>query len=133
MRFIKCPRCELNYMREGEQYCSVCRREMQGEEQEDSYELCSVCGENPVMPGKDVCLTCYKEMTQQEDEDHDSQEETEGTDIGIDMENVTEMDEIEMDNLSEEMPSDIGVQISLEEERNREEKEAEEEEREDEE
>ena len=31
MGFIKCPRCELNYIREEEQYCSVCKREMKGE------------------------------------------------------------------------------------------------------
>ena len=34
MGFIKCPRCELNYIREEEQYCPVCKREMRGEEQE---------------------------------------------------------------------------------------------------
>ena len=65
MGFIKCPRCELNYIREEEQYCSVCKREMKGEVHDDPFELCSICNENPVMPGKDVCLVCYKEMNQQ--------------------------------------------------------------------
>ena len=31
MGFIKCPRCELNYIQEDEQYCPVCKREMKGE------------------------------------------------------------------------------------------------------
>lgn len=66
MGFIKCPRCELNYIREEEQYCPVCKREMKGEVHEDPFELCSICNENPVMPGKDVCLLCYKEMTRQQ-------------------------------------------------------------------
>ena len=35
MGFIKCPRCELNYIREEEQYCPVCKREMRGEEQDE--------------------------------------------------------------------------------------------------
>ena len=55
MGFIKCPRCELNYIREEEQYCPVCKREMKGESHNDPFELCSICNENPVMPGKDVC------------------------------------------------------------------------------
>ena len=66
MGFIKCPRCELNYIREEEQYCPVCKREMKGESHDDPFELCSICNENPVMPGKDVCYACYKEMTQQQ-------------------------------------------------------------------
>ena len=30
MRLIKCPRCELNYIAEGEGYCKICKREMKG-------------------------------------------------------------------------------------------------------
>ncbi len=128
MGFIKCPRCELNYIREEEQFCSVCRREMRGEIQEDTVELCSVCGENPVMPGKDVCLSCYKEMAQQDAEE--PEEEQERPDMEIDMEDVAEMDEIELDSGSEDMPAEISNQISLEEERSREDEEAEREEEE---
>ena len=128
MGFIKCPRCELNYIREEEQFCSVCRREMRGENQEDSVELCSVCGENPVMPGKDVCFSCYKEMAQQDTEE--PEEEQERPDMDIDMEDVAEMDEIELDTVSDDMPEEVSDQISLEEERSREDKEAEREEEE---
>ena len=32
MGFKKCPRCELNYIRDTETYCKVCLREMRGEE-----------------------------------------------------------------------------------------------------
>lgn len=128
MGFIKCPRCELNYIREEEQFCSVCRREMRGEIQEDTVELCSVCGENPVIPGKDVCLSCYKEMAQQGAEE--PEEEQERPDMEIDMEDVAEMDEIELDSGSDDMPAEISNQISLEEERSREDEEAEREEEE---
>ena len=65
MGFIKCPRCELNYIREEEQYCPVCKREMKGESHDDPFELCSICNENPVMPGKDVCYACYKDMPEE--------------------------------------------------------------------
>lgn len=131
MGFIKCPRCELNYIREEEQYCSVCKREMKGEVHDDPFELCSICNENPVMPGKDVCYLCYKEMSQQQGLRSDVIEEPEAPDVSsLDMEDVSEMDEIELDSLPEEIPEEIGEQISLEEEKSKEEAECEEDEEE---
>ena len=132
MGFIKCPRCELNYIKEEEQYCSVCKREMKGEVHDDPFELCSICNENPVMPGKDVCLMCYKEMNQQQGLRGDSSDEPETTpDVSLDMEDVSEMQEIVptgelgeipegLETLPEDMPAEIGEQISLEEEQSKE-------------
>ena len=120
MGFIKCPRCELNYIREEEQYCSVCKREMKGEVHEDPFEMCSICNENPVMPGKDVCLMCYKEMNQQQGLRDDSADEVETPDVSLDMGDVADMEEIELEALPEDMPEEIGEQISLEEEKSRE-------------
>ena len=128
MGFIKCPRCELNYIHEDEQYCSVCKREMKGEAHEDLFELCSICNENPVMPGKDVCPMCYKEMNQQQGLRDDSSDDAETPDVSIDMEDVAEMQEIELDTLPEDMPAEIGEQISLEEEKSKEDYDDEEEE-----
>lgn len=121
MGFIKCPRCELNYIREEEQYCSVCKREMKGESREEPYELCSICNENPVMPGKDVCYLCYKEMTQQQGLRDGEIDDSERSDVSLGMEDVSEMDEIELDTMPDDVPEDIGEQLSLEEERTREE------------
>ena len=120
MGFIKCPRCELNYIREEEQYCSVCKREMKGEAHDDPFELCSICNENPAMPGKDVCLMCYKEMNQQQCLRDDAEEEEETADVSLDMSDVSEMEEIELEELPEDMPAEIGEQISLEEEKSKE-------------
>ena len=129
MGFIKCPRCELNYIREEEQYCPVCKREMKGEAHDDPFELCSICNENPVMPGKDVCFMCYKEMTQQQGLHDETLDEVETPDVNhLDMEDVSEMEEIELDGLSDDMPEDIGEQISLEEEKSKEDVDDEEEE-----
>ena len=128
MGFIKCPRCELNYIQEEEQYCSVCKREMKGESHDDPFELCSVCNENPVMPGKDVCLICYKEMTQQQGLRDETADEAENPDVSLDMEDVSEMQEIELDGMDGDMPPDIGEQISLEEEKSKEDMDDEEEE-----
>ena len=27
-KYVKCPRCDLNYMLEGEEYCDVCKAEL---------------------------------------------------------------------------------------------------------
>ncbi|MGI6173531.1 MAG: hypothetical protein ACOYI8_06465 [Christensenellales bacterium] len=63
MKYVKCPRCELNYITESEKLCSVCRKEVSGEtEQDDIAELCSECGENPVVSGSELCLNCLKEL-----------------------------------------------------------------------
>ena len=121
MGFIKCPRCELNYISEEEQFCSVCKREMKGESREDPFELCSICNENPVMPGKDVCLLCYKEMNQQQGlRDDESIDSDERADVSLDMEDVSEMDEIALDSMPGDVPDEIGQQISLEEEQRKE-------------
>ena len=102
MGFIKCPRCELNYIREEEQYCPVCKREMKGESHDDPFELCSICNENPVMPGKDVCYACYKEMNQhQSGRRDDEMEDAEPTEVSLGMEDVSEMEEIELDGMAE--------------------------------
>ena len=45
MGLRKCPRCELNYIRDDEKYCNVCKREMKGEpDVEDGVVLCIECG-----------------------------------------------------------------------------------------
>ena len=98
MGLIKCPRCELNYMLDTEKMCSVCRREVRGEhEQDEIIELCSECGENPVVPGQELCAFCLKELAQRSDDDQQNEEHSvaNAADIGID--SVSTMDEIELD------------------------------------
>lgn len=68
MALRKCPRCELNYIKDDEKYCNVCRREMKGgdSEPEDSIVMCSKCGENPAVKGCDLCAICLREARRQE-------------------------------------------------------------------
>ncbi|MDD6887528.1 MAG: hypothetical protein ACI4MR_03335 [Candidatus Aphodomorpha sp.] len=71
MALRKCPKCELNYIREGEQYCNVCMRAMKnGRIQaepvaEEEETLCSECGEAPVVRGYDLCANCLREQKRQ--------------------------------------------------------------------
>ena len=98
MGLIKCPRCELNYMLDTDKMCSVCRREVRGEsEQDEMIELCSECGENPVVPGQELCAYCLKELAQSSASDTQNDETvvSDAANIGID--SVSTMDEIELD------------------------------------
>jgi hypothetical protein len=75
MALHKCPKCELNYIREGEDFCEVCKREMkraqahirhsEEENDEDEVILCSECGEAPAVRGGELCIACLKEKKRQ--------------------------------------------------------------------
>lgn len=105
MVFHKCPRCELNYITDDEKLCSVCRREVKGEHDHDSVELCSECGERPAVPGSEYCLLCLKEMGRQRSASSqvESEESTvETSPLDIDM--VSTMDEIQIDDIGDDIP-----------------------------
>ena len=109
MALVKCPRCELNYMNEGEKMCSVCRREVRGEsEQEEMIELCSECGENPVVPGQELCAYCLKELARHNSEPNDDAVPRQSANIEID--SVSTMDEIELDIVDDAMASEFGAE-----------------------
>ena len=113
--FIKCPKCELNYMEDTEKMCKVCYREIHGTDRPDEPELCSVCNEAPVMPGKDVCLFCFKEMNDQQDDPEDAEEAVAPGD-----ESVSTMDEIvpelgDGDDIPDPELQQIDKDLSLEE------------------
>ena len=96
MALFKCPRCELNYILDGGELCTVCRKEVRGEsEPSDLPELCSECGENPVVPGQELCAYCLKEQARRDEMDSDEEIEHEPASIEID--SVSTMDEIELD------------------------------------
>ncbi len=117
MKLVKCPRCDLNYIREDEKYCKVCLREMKGEPTNDDMELCSVCNAAPALPGKDVCLSCLKEM-----QSGGGREEVEDAPVSVDestigLNSVSTMDEIIPED-EEDIPAneygDIQNELSLE-------------------
>ncbi len=139
MKLVKCPRCDLNYIMEGEKLCKICQREMKGEDRNDEVELCSICNEAPALPGKDVCLFCLKEMNKSnstpDDESLTETESVEPENIG-DMDSVSGMDEIipEVEDDSD-IPSqefgEIESELSLEDVQADEEREADDDDEED--
>ncbi|MCH5143437.1 MAG: hypothetical protein J1G07_07000 [Clostridiales bacterium] len=91
VRYVKCPRCELNYINEDEQeYCEVCIAEMKGsklkfadlEELEDVTanefdDICPVCGVGSIRPGEKMCDNCRLQQEYEEDEDVDMEKDEE--------------------------------------------------------
>ncbi|MBO5526205.1 MAG: hypothetical protein J5993_05575 [Clostridia bacterium] len=78
-RYIKCPRCELNYVdADLQEYCDICLDEMKGTskyvdlpEDEEETELCPICGENMMKAGEKMCDECKKKFAEDEEEDVD--------------------------------------------------------------
>lgn len=94
VKYVKCPRCELNYIDEEKQaYCDVCIAEMKGNKlqfadlDEEEYEaldaeleqeeLCPVCGVNMMRAGDKMCEACRakEEYDDEEEVDLDKDEE----------------------------------------------------------
>lgn len=72
MQYIKCPRCELNYILKKDKYCDVCKSEMKAGilkesdldefEFEEGMELCPICKVNYINQGERMCNTCQEEQ-----------------------------------------------------------------------
>ena len=79
-KYIKCPRCELNYILEGEDYCNVCKNEMKHHSESDyddelldfdDMELCPVCGQNYIKEDQSMCDECKKKRAGKSGENWD--------------------------------------------------------------
>lgn len=86
VRYMKCPRCELNYIdADKQEYCDICLKEMKGiptdsdeieeEEAEQPTELCPICGENMMVAGEKMCEECKKKMEYEEEEPDPEQDD----------------------------------------------------------
>lgn len=66
MAVVKCPRCEINFMRDDEECCSVCMRELRREKgkgrPEEDVEMCVECGLAPAITKDGLCALCAAEM-----------------------------------------------------------------------
>ncbi len=90
MKYIKCPRCDLNYMSAEEKYCDVCKAELKLdspikfvalEDDEPEQVLCPICKRNYMDYGESMCRECKEESNEKlmlepdTDVDPDSDEE----------------------------------------------------------
>lgn len=98
MALEKCPRCELNYILDGGELCTVCRLEVKGEyETIDIPEMCPECGENPVAPGNDLCVFCRNEMKRRNSASNGDEDTIMAPESMVEIDSVSTMDEIELD------------------------------------
>ena len=65
--YIRCPRCELNYIDKNDKFCSVCKQEMQvgggNDVDELDLELCPICKTNYIQPDEIMCASCLAERS----------------------------------------------------------------------
>ena len=112
IEFIRCPRCELNYINKNDGVCSVCKKEMEGaySKGDDSeiddlsaMEICPICKTNYIREDEDCCASCKSE--QELDNDRD-------IDIDSDWNESDDDDMIEMDSDDElgEMVNTIDIE-----------------------
>lgn len=126
VKYVKCPRCELNYIDEEKQeYCDVCLAEMHGDKLQfadlddeeieeldaelESADICPVCGINPVRFGEKMCESCKQETSEYESEEDIDIENDEiwknyiddDTDLTINDEEMAELD-VELDGEDDE-------------------------------
>ena len=119
VRYIKCPRCELNYIdADKQEYCDVCIAEMKGnklqfadlEDEEldealeaENTELCPICGVNRMPIGESMCESCRRKSEYEEEEEVDPDKDEEWKSYrDDDMEDLTLDDE----ELEEEFKED---------------------------
>ena len=78
IQYVKCPRCDLNYIPKSEKYCNVCKRELglivPDEDDITDLELCPICKTNFVQGDEEICASCKAErgikfMDEGEDEE----------------------------------------------------------------
>ena len=85
-KYVLCPRCELNYIKEGEEYCAVCKAELKKgpqlvfavdeEDEQEELKLCPICHHNYIKPEEKMCSKCMEEMEFKDDQvDMDKDEE----------------------------------------------------------
>ena len=139
MTYIRCPRCELNYIDKKQKFCNVCKNEMKASGEiidESDMKLCPVCHSILIKQSEDLCENCREELGNDyavedlEDSNWESylDEDTEETNENIDDENevsdvvengsILDMDDEELGlNMDDEdfMPfadEDLGIDAS---------------------
>lgn len=126
IQYIKCPRCELNYIdSERQEYCDVCIAEIKGNKlrfadlDDDEYEdldaeleqeeLCPVCGVNHIKAGEKMCDACRSQQSYEEEQEVDIEKDEE-------WKNYLEEDEGDLTVDDEELAEELEEEFSEEEE-----------------
>ena len=70
MAYKKCPRCNLNYVKDTDLLCKICLEEvgkaLRSNDEEDEYDICPECGEQIIKAGEEMCTQCLVEQNKDE-------------------------------------------------------------------
>lgn len=124
--YIRCPRCELNYIEKKDKLCSVCKSELAVNKDpfanDLDLELCPICKTNYIQPDEIMCATCLKEHESEDDEvdtneweeyiNRDEEEIVYDDEETGDMASVTDLNDTALDD---DLDSGIGFDDSLDE------------------
>ena len=61
MKYKKCPRCDLNYVVETQNFCKICQIEMSGKSTNFDpveWDFCPFCEKNRLKNGEEICKKC---------------------------------------------------------------------------
>ncbi|MBQ0017044.1 MAG: hypothetical protein KBT30_00250 [Clostridiales bacterium] len=78
--YIRCPRCELNYILKKDKLCKVCKMELEKKkdnEEEVEQGICPICKINVIDEDEEMCPMCAKERELTENKDVEGIEDTE--------------------------------------------------------
>lgn len=134
VRYIKCPRCELNYIDgDKQEYCDVCIAEMKGnklqfadlddeeleeELENEQTELCPICGINRIRVGETACESCRKGSLYDDEEEIDPEQDEEWKNY---LEDDTEDLTLDDEELEQEFKEEFGDDEEEEDEEDEEE------------
>lgn len=70
IEYVRCPRCELNYIDKREKLCKVCQAELSAkgsreisDEEAKELNLCPHCKKNYLMDDEEICSECQSEQS----------------------------------------------------------------------
>ncbi|MBR1925769.1 MAG: hypothetical protein IJ837_02815 [Clostridia bacterium] len=133
-QYVRCPRCELNYILKKDKLCSVCKKEVEaayknGEDDGDidlslDFDICPVCKTNYISEDEDMCAQCAKArdidralhgdsmLFEEEDQDDYENDRLKDDDELGEMMGVTDSDDMDSDI------GDLDLDIGLDDEMN---------------
>lgn len=129
VEYIRCPRCELNYINKKDKLCKVCQMELQTkgtnstlESEELELGICPICKTNYISEDETMCAMCAQEKELEDERVGGIVDENENWRMYVDNEDEeTEEDEVgDMSSISEAdddmLAEDLGMTIDDEDE-----------------
>ena len=111
--YKKCPRCDLNWIKQDEDYCPVCKAELkmkggihllEDDENTEEERVCPICHINLLEEGEDCCPQCKAER------ENVAEDSTAETDPDTD---ESWKDYVDVDDEGEDVKLDESDEISL--------------------